>query len=139
MVTRSELRKLVERRLKDAHLLVGGRRYDSAYYIAGYAVECAIKACIARQFRRNTIPDRQLVNDTYSHDFEKLLKTAGLYQELQVDVTTNRGLGSSWSVIKDWKPEVRYSNEKTRLDARDLIDAIENPNDGIIQWLARHW
>lgn len=133
MITRSELRKLVERRLKDAHVLMGGRRYESAYYIAGYAVECAIKACIARQFRRNTIPDRQLVNDTFSHDFERLLRTAGLFDQLRGEARINPGLGSSWNVIKDWKPEVRYSTDKTRLDAHDLIDAIENPNDGILQ------
>ena len=138
MITRSELKKLVKRRLGDAHVLMQGRRYESAYYIAGYAVECAIKACIARQFRRNTIPDRQLVNQTYKHDFEGLLKTAGLFDELRGDAGISPGLGSSWNVIKDWKPDVRYSTEKTRLDAHDLIDAIENPDDGILQWLARH-
>lgn len=138
MITRSELRKLVERRLKDAHVLMGGRRYESAYYIAGYAVECAIKACIAKQFRRNTIPDKKLVNETYLHDFERLLKAAGLWDQLQKDVMTSPDLGSSWNVIKDWKPEVRYLTDKTKLDAHDLIDAIENPNDGILQWLAQH-
>ena len=139
MVTRSELKKLVERRLGDAHVLMQGRRYESAYYIAEYAVECAIKACIARQFRRNTIPDKGLVDKTYKHDFEQLLKTSGLFDKLLIDAKANPGLGSSWNVIKDWKPDVRYSTEKTRLDAHDLIDAIENPNDGILQWLARHW
>lgn len=139
MVTRSELKKLTVRRLKDAHVLMKGRRYESAYYLAGYVVEHAIKACIAGQFRRNTIPDRRLVNDTFSHDLENLLRTAGLYQELQNDVALVPGLGSSWSVVKDWRPDVRYSTEKSKLDARDLIDAIENPNDGILQWLTQHW
>ena len=139
MITRSELKKLVDRRLRDAHVLISGRRYESAYYIAGYAVECAIKACIAKQFKRNTIPDRRLVNETYKHDFENLLRTAGLFDRLEDDTKANPGLGSSWSVVKDWKPDVRYSTEKTKLDANDLIDAIENSNDGILPWLVRYW
>ncbi len=139
MITRSELKKLVKQRLRDASVLMKGKRYGSAYYIAGYAVECAIKACIARQFKKSTIPEKSLVIETYQHDFERLLKTAGLFEDLEQDTKENPGLGSSWSVVKDWKPDVRYSTEKTKMDARDLIIAIENQNDGILQWLSRRW
>lgn len=139
MTKRRDLKNLVVGRLADAHVLMSKRRYASAYYIAGYAVECGIKVCIARQFRKNTIPDKNLVNNTYTHDFEKLMKTAGIFTQLVEDIAANADLYSSWNVVKDWKPEIRYTTSVTRLEARDLIDAIENQQNGIIQWLTQHW
>ncbi len=139
MIKRRDLKNLVDRRLVDAHVLMSKRRYASAYYIAGYAVECAIKVCIAEQFRKNTIPDKRLVNDTYTHDFEKLMKTAGIFAQLLRNIETDAGLYASWNVVKDWRPEIRYATSVTRLEARDLIDAIENQQNGILQWLAQHW
>jgi len=35
--------------------------FDGAYYLAGYAVECAIKACIAKGTRRYEFPDKRKV------------------------------------------------------------------------------
>ena len=139
MTQRSHLKRLADRRLKDARALMTQRRYTGAYYIAGYAVECGIKACIATQFKRNTIPDKTLVNKTYSHDFEKLLKTAGIFDELEQDIQNNLSLYSSWNVVKDWRPEIRYTISITRVEARDLIEAIGNPHDGILSWLKRYW
>ena len=139
MIKRRHLKNLVDGRLADAHVLMSKRRYVSAYYIAGYAVECAIKVCIAEQFRKNTIPDKNLVNNTYTHDFEKLMRTAGIFAQLEQNITTDAGLYSSWNVVKDWRPEIRYTTSVTRLEARDLIDAIENQQNGILQWLVQHW
>lgn len=139
MIRRRDLIKLVDGRLKDAHVLMSMRRYASAYYIAGYSVECAIKVCIAEQFKKNTIPDKNLVNNTYSHNFEKLMRTAGIFSELEQEISNDLALYSSWNVVKDWNPEVRYTTSVTRLDARDLIDAIENQQNGVLQWLMQHW
>ncbi len=92
MIKRRDLKNLVDRRLADAHVLMSKRRYASAYYIAGYAVECAIKVCIAGQFRKNTIPDKNLVNNTYKHDFGILMKTAGIFARLEQNIRTDDGL-----------------------------------------------
>ena len=129
----------MKRTLRDAHILFAKKRYASAYYIAGYAVECAIKVCIAEQFKRNTIPDKKIVNATYTHDFERLLKTAGIFDDLKRDIGINNNLFANWNVVKDWGPEVRYSVSLPRLSVRDLIDAIESQQDGVLQWLKRHW
>ena len=139
MIRRRDLKKLVDGRLKDAHVLKSNRRYATAYYIAGYAVECAIKVCIATQFHRNTIPDKDVVLNTYKHDFEVLLRNAGLFDKLKAEINVNPGLFSSWNVVKDWRPDARYKTSVTGLEARDLIDAIEDPHNGILQWLAQHW
>jgi len=33
--------------------------FDGAYYLAGYAVECALKACIAKGTQRFEFPDKR--------------------------------------------------------------------------------
>ncbi len=57
--------------------------YEGAYYLAGYAVECAIKACIAKQTKRYDFPpDRRTVDKIYSHDLEDLIGLAELRNDL---------------------------------------------------------
>jgi len=45
-VNRAELRQLAEDRILDAEHLLAAGRWSGAYYLAGYAVECGLKACI---------------------------------------------------------------------------------------------
>jgi len=78
MLTKADLEALAETRLKDAILLLQAGRSSSAYYLAGYAVELALKACVAKAFQPNAIPDKAFVNEIYTHSLEKLLSTAGL-------------------------------------------------------------
>jgi hypothetical protein len=65
---RAHLQRLAELRLAEAKILAQERQSSGAYYIAGYAIECALKARIAAQFRENEISDKNLVNRIYTHD-----------------------------------------------------------------------
>lgn len=38
---------------------------EGAYYLAGYAVECALKSCIARRTQEHDFPDKKLANDSH--------------------------------------------------------------------------
>ena len=106
---------------------------------AGYAVECALKACIAKQFHANTVPDQKLVNSVYQHKLEGLVGVAGLERDLEQEGAADSDFEANWNVVKDWKPDKRYQTEATRQDARDLYDAITDPAHGVLQWLQRHW
>jgi len=55
---RATFQKLAEARLAEATLLLASGLPSGAYYLAGYAIECALKAIIAAQFRASEIPDR---------------------------------------------------------------------------------
>jgi hypothetical protein len=57
-MNRRDLQTLAKIRLKEAQALARLRLYDGAYYLAGYAVECALKACIARRTSRYDFPDK---------------------------------------------------------------------------------
>lgn len=136
---RSELKKLTDLRLKDARSLLKGKRYAACYYLAGYAVECAIKVCIAKQFKANTVPDRTVVNQFFSHSFEKLIEIAGLKQALKEFRERNEASETNWNVVKDWKPEKRYELQITKKEAEDLYNAITDRVHGVDQWLRQNW
>jgi HEPN domain-containing protein len=69
-MNRRDFQKLALIRIEDARVLFRGGRYDAAYYLAGYAVECALKACIAKQTMRHDFPpDRGSVDKVYRHQF----------------------------------------------------------------------
>jgi HEPN domain-containing protein len=55
-MNRRDFQKLALIRIADAQVLFQNGRYDAAYYLAGYAVECALKACIAKQTMRHDFP-----------------------------------------------------------------------------------
>jgi HEPN domain-containing protein len=55
-------------RAEDARILLAAGRYAAAFYMCGYAVECALKACIAKQTREYEFPDLKQVRDSYTHD-----------------------------------------------------------------------
>lgn len=59
-------------RLKKVEVLLNNRQYSGAYYLSGYVVECALKACIARQTRKFDFPDKKTVVGSYTHDLKQL-------------------------------------------------------------------
>lgn len=97
MIAKSELETLSEMRLADALELFKSGRYSAAYYLSGYAVELGIKACIAKVFHANTIPDKAFVNAIYSHKLDELLGLAGLKKLLQDDMINDPDLSAAWA------------------------------------------
>ena len=63
MLTKADLEALATTRLEDAQILLQAQRASSAYYLAGYAIELALKACIAKSFLPNVIPDKAFVTE----------------------------------------------------------------------------
>lgn len=45
---RTQLQQLAELRLRDADALLAARQWAAAYYLLGYCIECALKACVAK-------------------------------------------------------------------------------------------
>src|SRR5712692_7302814 len=65
-MNRNDLRRLARIRLKEARVLLKAACYDGAYYLCGYAVECGLKACIAKATRRSEFPDLEKVKASYT-------------------------------------------------------------------------
>src|SRR5207248_9891874 len=66
------------RRSSDLALLDLGM-WDGAYYLAGYAVEVALKACIIKAvMATDAFPEKKFSENCWTHDLEKLIVLAGL-------------------------------------------------------------
>jgi HEPN domain-containing protein len=94
--------QLAEARLAEARLLLANGFPSGAYYLAGYAIECALKAIIATGFRANVIPDKSRVNSIYTHNLKDLLSLADLKSPLEDDMNENSALRESWATISRW-------------------------------------
>jgi HEPN domain-containing protein len=123
-------------RIREAQTLLGAGEYSGAYYLAGYSVECALKACIARKFMRHDFPDRRTVLDSHTHDLVKLAKIGEVEQELEGD--TNQKVKKNWDVARGWSEESRYRLIE-RAAAQAMIDAIIQRGHGVLPCIRHHW
>lgn len=137
-MNRADLKLLSELRLAEAKSLLSAGHPDGSFYLAGYAIECALKACIAKRTREHEFPDKKLAVDSHSHDIAKLIQLAELKQELETAAQANPSLTASLNTVKDWSEAARYER-KAELDASDLIQAIEDPVGGLLTWIKQRW
>lgn len=134
---RRDFQRLARMRLRDARVLMRSGNSEAAYYLIGLAVECAVKACIAKNTRRYDFPPNQsAIKDIYTHDLAKLIRAAKLEAALDTDRESNIRFKNKWDVLKDWKMNSRYAT--SGLNARDLCQAVAGRN-GVMQWLRQRW
>jgi HEPN domain-containing protein len=129
---------LAVKRLREAEVLLKANCPDGAYYLAGYAAECAIKACIAKQTERHEFPDKKRADRSWQHDPSILLDVAKLKDLLKEDAEQRPEFDVRWQVVQKWKESSRYENHSTA-DAEKLVDALKHPRHGVLRWLKRHW
>ena len=138
-MNRSELQKIAELRVGDAKVLLDAGRYEAAYYLAGYAIECALKACIAKQIKEFDFPDKKVVTDSYAHDLTKLLRLSSVGLLFEAELKRNQAIDTNWGVVKDWSEETRYQTSVAEKVARDMFAAVTDPQNGVLTWLKNHW
>ena len=136
MPTLDDFKKLHERYISDAELLYRYERYDSAYYLAGYSVECLLKAIICKNIQPNEFPPKNPSNTHYIHNIEQLIKTAKLDKEFEFDRGKSDELKNSYLLLKDWDPaDLRYNTGPTsQKKAKDFLDAVKDEK-GFVSWL----
>jgi HEPN domain-containing protein len=139
-MNRADLQKLTRIRLREAKVLFDNHCYEGAYYLLGYAVECALKAYIAKQTKRYDFPpDRKFVNDIYTHELNKLLSVSGLEQKYREEIKRNPNLELNWTIVKDWSEQSRYVTGMSRAKAQDFRSAVVSRRSGVLPWLQRLW
>ena len=130
----TEQEKAGKHRMVDAKTLFDGRRWRGSMYLAGYAVECLLKAKLMRMFgcrnlgaleeelqRKKLLPSNFTV---FTHQLELLLRLTGAAARLRQDQT----LWQTFNRVNNWVPAWRYSadlsDEKRALDFKDAVDRI---------------
>src|SRR5579884_1768520 len=107
-MNRNDLQRLAGTRIREAKALFKAGEYSGAYYLAGYAVECALKACIAKGTLKHDFPDKDRAHKSYVHSPSELIKVADLFGDLQSDVRRISALEASWNVVVKWSERSRY-------------------------------
>lgn len=133
----SEQLKSSVHRLDDAKALLGATRWRGALYLAGYSIECLLKAKLMTIFgchnlldledelqRRNLLAKNATI---FTHELESLLRlTNGLHRLRQ-----NALLWQSFNMVNLWMPAWRYNPDlSSRDDANDYLEAVDK---------IRHW
>ena len=136
-MNRLEFRSLATDRLDDAAVLLSAARYAGAYYMSGYAIECALKACIARRTKEDDFPPKEAAK-YYVHDLPRLLDIAGLGSSFTQEAGQDPELKTNWAIVKDWTEETRYHGRGQR-QAEEILAAINDPQHGVLQWLRKSW
>jgi hypothetical protein len=133
------LRQLVKERLREAKALLAARCWSGAYYLAGYAVECGLKACVIKHLMTTDVfPERKFSEQCWTHNLAQLVGVAGLKGALDAAFAADPDLSDNWDIVKGWSEASRYARTpKTR--AEDLYHAIADKKHGVLTWIKGHW
>jgi len=137
--TRAEFQQLAEARVEEAKTLLDAGKWDGAYYLAGYAVELALKACIIKKLMAtDAFPKKDFSKDCYTHSVETLVGVAGLNLARGAATTADPVLSANWGTVKDWSEQSRHCRF-TEVDARALYAAIADATHGVLSWIKTQW
>lgn len=138
---RTDLRKAASKRLSDARALLAspGLHARGAAYLAGYAIECKLKAIAMEIYGCWDLDElaarwRLPRQEVYSHGLEAFLsRLPGMYKRLRRSRLWRSAFASQvnqWRV--DWRYDPRdWSNEK----AEAFFVAVEE----VYNWLDSNW
>lgn len=142
-VNQALLQWMTLERIADAQSLLASGRWSFAYYVAGYAVECALKSCVlSRTVHTGAVfTDRKFAEKCFTHDLEALVTLAGLRAEWDARSAASYAGGQFarfWTVVAQWKETSRYQ-PKTEGEAKDLFEAITHDPHGVLKWIQNYW
>lgn len=123
----ADLKSLAELRLGDARILHAQSRFSGAYYLAGYAIECGLKAVIAQSFRAAVIPEKRYVDRIFTHYLKALLELSGLRQQFEIDAKESADLRSAWASVTAWNEASPYEVVDP-FRATEMLQAVGNEN-----------
>ena len=137
-LTRTDFQQLADIRAAEAAALLAAGCWDGAYYLAGYAVECALKACVAKTTVAEEFPDKKRATQAYTHDLDDLFGLARLRDERNATAKSDLKFSESWDKVKAWAEDARYERW-TEGQARGLLTAVVEPTYGVLQWIKSRW
>ena len=134
VTSRADFEKLIDLRMAEAKLLMDHLQdWDVAFYLAGYAVEFALKVrIIAELHRTDGFPGKKLAEDFYKHDLTILRRAAGL----EVEMDSDPQVKPYWLTVSQWTEQCRYQVDKTEPDTKKFYMAIESE---VLPWIKARW
>lgn len=138
-MNRDDFQRLAEEHFRDAKALLDAGLYSGAYYMCGYPVECALKACICRRTKEfDFYPEPKVHQLAWSHEIQKLIEGSGLKGEFFASRQADQDLDVNWKSVEGWEIRSRYETHSHH-DAQRLFDAISDQNHGVLACIKRNW
>lgn len=140
-MNRSDWQKLATERVADAKALLAAGRWAGAYYLAGYAVECGLKACVLVRLASEpevVFDDRRYCERCWTHNLIQLVDAAGLRSALDADAEADPELQANWDAVKDWSEASRYVRT-AKAKVRQMYDAVTHKRYGVLSWIKARW
>jgi len=139
-LNRPHLQMLAEERIRDSTALLTASQWSGAYYLAGYALECALKSCVLHHVEQSGIifDDKRFSEKCWTHDLELLVKLANLDVSRGASIQADPELGKNWLIAKDWSELSRY-RLSTQQQSQLLYNAINDRTHGVLRWIRQNW
>ena len=138
-MNRSDFQELSELHLQHAKALLDAQLYSGAYYMCGYVVECALKACVCKRTNQDDFyPRPKEAQKAWGHDRKDLIGLADIVEKIEGDRRADNTLDIYWREVGGWTVESRYEKRSQR-EAENLYDAVSHPVHGVLACIKRHW
>lgn len=146
MQTQSDIEALAYAKLEDAECLLENNRFDSAYYLAGYAIELLLKARICKtlgipdffdfdNIARKRLKNESVITKSYKvHDYEQLLILSGIYAEYKNEIVNNETFRLNWSIVSEWTENSRYLTGINPERVNKFITLVKD----MMKWIQKH-
>ena len=132
--------RLSDVRIAEAQALISAGLWAGAYYLAGYAVECKLKALVVKKVDNESgiiFREQRFQSDVWTHNFADLLKSLGLLEKLKQDKKKNSRLENYWNIASNWDEATRFGfPDETQ--ARNLVEAVLDPTDEVLSWISEN-
>jgi len=138
-MNRTNLQELSKTRIKEARVLLDKGYPAGAYYLCGYSIECALKACVASQTKEHDFPDKQMAQKSHTHNLVELFSLSGFYQDFKTDWQSYPKLELNWGIVSNWSEISRYTLDNNINDAKDIYRACVSPRVGVLSWIRNRW
>ena len=140
-MNRADWKQIAEEKLFAADALLAASQWTSAYYLAGYAIECGLKSCVLARlagFPEVIFEDKMYSKNCWTHNIEDLVDLAGLKPDRDIAKAAAPALAINWATVGEWREVSRYEM-KTQPEAQGLYNAIIDPVSGVMQWIRARW
>ncbi|RZJ87223.1 MAG: hypothetical protein EOO60_12430 [Hymenobacter sp.] len=139
------MQQLAESRLQEAKILLANQLPDGALYLAGYALELALKARVCKILETDYPAENY--RSFFTHKYNELVLLAGLSAQLDRKRTQDPGFNANWSLLigsgvqEGWSENWRYRKigSVSNAEAVDFIEALEDSQSGVLTWIKLVW
>ncbi|MBK6482718.1 MAG: hypothetical protein KBF32_07230 [Chitinophagales bacterium] len=141
MPDRKHFHELAMERLQETRLLILNGRYTGARYLSGYIIEAALKSRICKILDSEYPETGEISKSFLTHKFDLLIKLGGLQKLLDEEKQKNPQFAANWSLLSGWKESDRYNkvDSSSKPELEEILSAIEDHENGILNWIKKLW